>query len=108
VNKFGNALNYVNKNAAMWTEKDFVLAMVQLNGYALAFAADGFRADKEVVLAAVTQESGALQYADKNAAMWVTWSTMAMLITDPEGISCVFPVGVAAFPAAAGDRLRCT
>jgi len=36
----------------MWTEKDFVLPMVKLNGTALKFASNGMKNDQEVVLAA--------------------------------------------------------
>jgi len=47
----------------MWTERDFVLRMVQWNGKTLEFADDVLKMEKEVVLAAVKQSGKALKFA---------------------------------------------
>ena len=44
-------------------DRDFVLAAVARNGYALQHAAPQLRADREVVLAAVAQNGRVLEYA---------------------------------------------
>jgi len=54
----GRAIEYADKGAAMWGEKDFVLAMVQLNGMALEHAHDKLQSDKEVILAAAKEIGG--------------------------------------------------
>ena len=46
-----------------WTNRDFVLKKVAKNGYALRYASDELRNDREVVLAAVKQHSCALRFA---------------------------------------------
>jgi len=44
-------------------DKEVVLTAVTENGYALSYAADALKASKEVVMAAVTEDGNALQYA---------------------------------------------
>ena len=51
----------INKNST----KQEVLEAVRLNGYALCFASDELRNDREVVLAAVNQEGWALRHASE-------------------------------------------
>ena len=49
--------------AGVRTDREIVLAAVQLNGYALRYAAKELRADREIVLAAVQQNGCALEDA---------------------------------------------
>jgi len=50
----------------LFRDRDFVLALAAKSGYAaLKFADEGFRRDREVVLAAVTQDGEALLFADE-------------------------------------------
>lgn len=46
-----------------WNDRDFVLATVKQDGYALINASDELQADRDIVLAAVTQDGSALHYA---------------------------------------------
>jgi len=48
---------------ADWTNSDFVLKKVAKYGCALAYASAELRADREVVMVAVTQAGYALQWA---------------------------------------------
>ena len=50
-------------SAELWSDRDFVLAAVEENGYALQYAPAKLRADRDFVLAAVQQNAVALQYA---------------------------------------------
>ena len=52
-----------NKSRRALQDKDVVLAAVSQNGCALRNAAEELRADKDFVLAAVSQDCRALQYA---------------------------------------------
>merc|ERR1712008_155485 len=61
-------MGYVDKKAAMWAEKDFVLPMVQLSGKSLQYAADSLKGDRDIALAAFKRNSH--QYVSKTAAFW--------------------------------------
>jgi len=50
---------------SLWSDREFVLAVVAKNGSALEFAAD-LKSDRDVVLAAVTQSGSALWFADES------------------------------------------
>jgi hypothetical protein len=51
---------------ADWSNKEFVLATVAIDGYNLEYASDNLKDDKEVVLIAVTENGDALGYASDN------------------------------------------
>jgi len=55
------SMEYVDKSAPMWAKKEFVLEMVKLQGTFLNHAADNLRSDRQVVMAAVKQNSASLQ-----------------------------------------------
>jgi len=59
------AFEFVDKRAAIWNEKDFVLEMVRWKGQTLKYAAGFLKADREVVLTAVKQSGSALKFARK-------------------------------------------
>jgi hypothetical protein len=50
----------------LWSNKDFVLAIVKINGLNLEFATVTLKNDKDVVLVAVKQDKSALQFASQN------------------------------------------
>ena len=62
-----NPKNYYNWSRELWDDRDCVLAAVRVNyGRALAKADTRFRADREVVLAAVQQDGCTLEYASED------------------------------------------
>jgi len=68
----GDALRFVNNDADLWSDKDFVLAVVELRGHALNFVnkeAD-FWSDKDFVLAILKLNGGAIKNVDKDADFW--------------------------------------
>lgn len=89
-----DAFSYVDKTGNMWKDKNFVLSLVKMQGFALEYAKDftsnrevvlaavsnrgsaiqhandTFKSDKDVVLAAVRNESSALLHINKTADMW--------------------------------------
>jgi hypothetical protein len=50
----------------LWTDREFVLAIVARDGYFLSAASADLRADREVVSTAVARTASALRYADKS------------------------------------------
>jgi len=63
VTTYCDALQYVDQKAAMWAEKEFVLAMVQLRGCSFKYAADSLKSDKEFVLEVVKIFGNLLNFA---------------------------------------------
>jgi len=63
VNNRKQAFEYVDKTANMWTDKSFVIQMVQWDGKTLEHAAGFLKADRDVILAAVKQNGTALKFA---------------------------------------------
>jgi len=61
VQQYGFALEYAAESFK--ADRDFVLAAVQQYGFALEYAAESFKADRDFVLAAVQQSGFALHYA---------------------------------------------
>ena len=51
------------KNPERWTDKSFVMKMLEINGLALNYASLDLSNDREVVLAAINQNPAALEYA---------------------------------------------
>jgi len=62
----GDALDFVDKKANFWREKDVVLSLVNITGRALAFASDDIKANKEVVRAALNTTPSSLKFAQKD------------------------------------------
>ena len=60
----GWALEYADES--LKKDREFVLAAVAKRGWALRFADDSLKKDREVVLAAVATASTSLQYADES------------------------------------------
>jgi len=58
-----------------------VLEAVKKNGLALDVAAGTFKADKEIVLAAVTEDGDAFSYVNKTAKMWNEKEFVLPLVT---------------------------
>jgi len=66
VTQDSDAFSYVEKTGKVWNDKEFVLSLVTMQGFALQYAKTRLRADKEVVLAAVSNTGTALLYASNN------------------------------------------
>jgi len=61
------ALEHVNKNAEFWSNREFVLSLVEKNGSALQYANEVLRSDREFVLEAVKLGRGAALDCVSNA-----------------------------------------
>jgi len=59
----GDALQYVDKKAPWWNDKDMVLQMVALNGDAVKYAADSLFSDKQFIIELVKIKGEWLKYA---------------------------------------------
>ena len=61
-----NEVIFENADESFNKDKEFVVALVKKDGFALEFVDESFAKDKEVVLAAVQQDSFALEHADES------------------------------------------
>ena len=60
-----NVVTFESLPAKFKKDREFVLAAVESNGYALKYAYDTFKKDREIVMEAVQQNGYSLQYASK-------------------------------------------
>jgi len=77
VTKCSNAMEYASKDAPMWSDKEFVLSLVQMNGAWLKYAKDGLNQDEDLLRAAGLWDSTTC--AAYSRSSWVRVRTRASL-----------------------------
>jgi len=76
VTKCSSAMEYASKDAPMWSDKDFVLSLVQINGAWLKYAKDGLNQDEDLLRAAGLWDSTSNDWSARTPVRYIQCNSL--------------------------------